>query len=327
MNYAQRLVITLITALYFFLPVQAAAQNFEVTVTPEVHYMRIKPGSKTRHTITLENKSANPITVTPTIYDFSADGTSGRPVLTQKTEFPYLDIASIHASTLTIPAQKRAQIVLAFSVPADAPEREYPLTVVFQTTPMQSTLSESQSSLVGAIGSNVIVLVSNQEQTSDALSIETSGLPTLVDSLKEIDVAAKVRNSHFAATNVAGTVRVTNFLGKEVSSFMIFPDTILGYSSRMLRAMKTAFEPDTDPEPLALSFTPSLFPAVYTVETYITQPYTSENSTQVITTKRHSFLAIPFIYTWVILGVTVTISGYFFYTKWGEKIKWYLKRY
>jgi hypothetical protein len=65
-----------------------ACSNFNLSVTPEVQYMWIKPGSKIRHTITLENKGTTPLVVTPSIHDFEADGASGAQYLKKQLRFP-----------------------------------------------------------------------------------------------------------------------------------------------------------------------------------------------------------------------------------------------
>lgn len=304
-----------VTSLFLTKPSTAFAQNFNLTVTPEVQYMRIKPGSKIRHTITIENKGTAPITVTPSIHDFEADGVSGRPVLKKSTTFPYLDVEDIENSTLTIPPQKHAQLGLLFSVPEDATEKEYPLTILFQSSPVQSQTNSSQSQLVGAIGSNVIVLISKDDQLSELLNIDSIGLPFFVDSFKKVELIPKVKNNHFAATSMAGTVVVKNMLDTEVAQFKIFPDTVLGYSSRNLRALRADFEPEVEPEALPFAFKPKFLLGLYTVEVTLTAPYTSETPDQTIAYDTFTFFALPLL---PIIGAILSCSAaifYFFYRK------------
>lgn len=308
-------ILTVVLGLFFIHPTAAFAQNFNVTVTPEVQYMRIKPGSKIRHTITLENKGTTPITVTPSIHDFEADGTSGKPVLKKSTTFPYLDVEDIENSTLTIPPQKHAQLGLLFSVPEDATEKEYPLTILFQSTPLQSSADTSGSQLVGAIGSNVIVLISKDDQLSELINIDSIGLPFFIDSFKKVEITPKVKNNHFAATSMAGTVVVKNMLDTEVAQFSIFPDTVLGYSSRNLRALRNEFQPDLEPEALPFAFKPKFLLGLYTVEITITAPYTSENPEQIIAYDTFNFFAFPILPIIVVMVSTTTAIFYFFYRK------------
>lgn len=303
-------VFILLLGLVCVYPESLFAQNFSLSVTPEVHYMRIKPGSKVRHTITLENTSNKAITVTPTIYDFKADGSSGRPILTGKTTFPYLDLESIHGNELTIPANKRAQLGLLFSVPEDASEKEYPLTVLFQSQPDSSSNSDSESQLVGAIGSNLIVLVSHDEQLSHAININSISVPFLVDSFKKITLSPLVKNNHFAATNMAGTVTVSNMFDEEVVAFNIFPDTVLGFSSRELRALRSEFQVDVEPEAVPFSFKPSFLLGPYTVEVTITAPYTSENPEEIIAYDVFTFFAVPLLPTITLLVAVILVIAY-----------------
>ncbi|MCA9369054.1 hypothetical protein KC721_02045 [Candidatus Woesebacteria bacterium] len=303
-----------VLGIFFLYPTNLFAQDFSLTVTPEVQYIRIKPGSKIRHTITLENKSDRPITVTPTVYDFKADGKTGRAMVSGVSSIPYLDIEDINSSVLTVPANKRAQLGLIFSVPEDAPEREYPLTVLFQSEPNSSAINTSQSQLVGAIGSNLIVLVSHQEQLSNLINIDTIQTPKIVDSFSEVNVSPTITNNHFAATNAAGNVRVKNIFDTQVAEFKIFPDTVLGYSSRELRAMKTDFQPEIEPEAVSFAFKPSHMLGLYTVEVTITAPYTSENPDEVIAYDTFTYLALPLL-PLAALGVIVVTSSYWIWKR------------
>ena len=314
-KFISALALSVVLGLVSLYPNSVSAQGFNLTVTPEVHYMRIKPGSKIRHTITLENKGDVALTVTPTIYDFEADGESGRAILKSATTFPYLDLEHIQNSSLTIPPHKRAQLGLLFSVPEDAPEKEYPLTVLFKSEPVQSQTETSQSQLVGAIGSNLIVLISQDEQTSDLINIDSISIPFFVDSFKKVTLQPKIKNNHFAATNTAGTVIVKNMFNTEVARFNIFPDTILGYSSRILRALKTEFQPDIEPEAVPFAFKTSFLLGLYTVEVSITAPYTSAYSDEVIAFDTFTFFAVPIIPILVGLLGIVSAIGYVIYKK------------
>ena len=292
--------------------VQAQTQAFTVSVTPDTSYIRIKPGSKVRHTITIENKGVLTLTLRPTIFDFKADGTTGRPILVGESTFPYLAIKDISQQTISIPGGKRAQLALLFTVPEDAEEKEYPLTVLFESTPTQSTVPGSSSQLVGAIGSNLIVLISHDEQASQLINIDSISIPKIVDSFKKVTLKPLVKNNNFAATNVAGTVIVKNMFDTQIAHFNIFPDTILGFSSREIRAMRTDFQKDIEPEAVPFAFDPSFLLGLYTVEVTVTQPYTSE-SQEVIAYDTFTFFAIPFIPT--LITLIATGAGIFFFLK------------
>ena len=296
----------------------AAAQtkSFNATITPQVQYLRIKPGSKVKHTITIENNGETPLTVSPKILDFTADGTTGRPILLGQTEFPYLDFDPEKTNAISIPAKKRAQLTLQFNVPEDAQEKEYPLTVLFESTPSSSNALTSQSQLVGAIGSNLIVLISHEEQTSQLLNINSISTPFFVDSFKKVVLEPTIKNNHFAATNAAGSVVITDMFGNQVADFDIFPDTILGYSSRNLRALRTPFQQDVEPEAVPFAFKPSFFFGLYTVEITLTQPYTSENAAEVIAFDTFSFFALPILPTIFLVLVAIFAIANYSYQNW-----------
>lgn len=289
--------------------------QFNLTVTPAVSYIRIKPGSIVNHTVTLENNSLEPLTVTPSVVDFSSDGKTGVPVLSTTTAFPYLDLESIHSQTVTIPPLKRAQLTLRFEVPENAEEKEYPLTLLFKSALLPAPSSESSSNLVGAIGSNIIVLISQEEQVTNKLELVENGVPSFLNSTDTLTIVPLVKNNSFAATTVAGTVTIKNPWGAELTTFHLFPDTVLGYSSREMRAMRTVFQPDIEPEavPIAYKNSPALF-GPHTVTITLTQPYTSQNSNQVVSTYTSNFFALPYMTT-AILFFALFLGVFFVFFK------------
>jgi hypothetical protein len=200
-------------------------------------------------------------------------------------------------------------------VPEDAAEKEYPLTILFQNTPLQSNNDSSQSQLVGAIGSNVIVLISKDDQLAELINIDSIGLPFFVDSFKKVEIIPKIKNNHFAATSMAGSVVVKNMLDTEVAQFRIFPDTILGYSSRNARALRGDFEPDIEPEALPFAFKPTFLLGLYRIEVTFTAPYTSETPDQIIAYDTFTFFAFPVLPTIAMLMSSLSALFYFKYRK------------
>lgn len=289
-----KIALVLLSFFVFATPVLAQQQTFNLGVTPATSYLWLKPGSKTQHTITLENKADTAIEVTPKLVDFEADGTTGQPILHTASSFEYLDRSSFEGTVLTIPAKKRAQLTLVFSVPASAPEREYPLTLLFESVATTPNRLTSTSSLVGIVGSNLIVLVSKDPQPTQLINIQTAGAPFFVDSFKPLTLGPIVKNNNFAAATMAGTITITDMFGNQVAEFSIFPDSVLGFSSRELRGMKETFDPQKEPEVAPLTYAPKFLAGPYTITTTITQPYLSETETQIVATTSHTVVAIPF---------------------------------
>ncbi len=295
--------------------------ELNLTVTPATSYIRIKPGSVVSHTVTLENNALEPLTVSPKILDFSSDGKSGIPVLSSSTAFPYLDIKSIESQTITLPPQKRAQLTLRFQIPENAEEKEFPLTLLFKSTALPAPNSESSSNLTGAIGSNIIVLISQDEQLTKTIEVADHGVPKIVDSYDTLTLTPMVKNTNFAATTMAGKIVVTNMWGKEVVAFPIFPDTILGYSTRELRAMRTFFQPDIDPEAVPFAYKKnSIMLGPHTVTISLTQPYTSENAGEIVATRSVAFFALPIIPTLALLGIVFSLVMFYFANKNAKKV-------
>ena len=158
----------------------------------------------------------------------------------------------------------------------------------------------------------MIVLISKDEQISQLININSIAVPKFVDSFKKITIKPSIKNNNFAATNAAGTVVVKNMFDSQVAAFNIFPDTILGFSARELRAMRTDFQKDIEPEAVPFAFDPSFLLGLYTVEVTVTQPYTSE-SQDIIAYDTFTFFAFPILPTLITLllsaaGITFIVK-------------------
>ena len=150
---------------------------------------------------------------------------------------------------VTIPPNKKAQLTLYINVPVEAEEKEYPTTVLFFSKSElykanKQLSSNTNSQVTGAIGSNLIVLVSKQNTFTKVLEIIKTNSPKIIDSFQKIEFSPLVKNNSFGAISASGSAKLVNWRKQTIAEFQIYPDTILGHNSRELRALLS----DSDPE-------------------------------------------------------------------------------
>lgn len=227
-------------------PELEARSDAQLSVSPPTAFIKLKPGSKTTHTITLENTGSQTVRVKPVFYDFKSDGQTGLPQLQNQFSFPYLDIPPSGFPQVTIPARGKGQLTLMFTPPMDAQEGEYPFTVVFESEPGQVS---GLTTIGQGIGSNLIVLVTNQDQTAPSLSIDQLKTSRIVDSFRPLGLEVLIKNNGLSSQVASGSATLKNWRGELITSFTLYPDIVLGNSTRLGRSLHVNPQSTADDNP------------------------------------------------------------------------------
>ena len=228
----------------------AAAQELnqlDINLSPSVSFLKLQPGSTATHTISVENKGTREVTVQPKIVDFASDNQTGLPVLQAATSFPYFDSAVSELAPLTLKPGSVAQVALEMTVPAGAPNTEYPMTVLFETPQSSSPLFPGQVVSQAQVGSNLVVLVTSETNTVPQVSIKSIQTTPVIDSFRPLTFTPLVKNQNFSGTVASGSAQVLNWRGTVIAEFELPPQVILGNASREILAS----DPDFVIDPLA----------------------------------------------------------------------------
>lgn len=215
------------------------ADSLELGVTPATAFLKIQQGGVATHTVTLENTSTHLIRVTPKLVDFTSDNKTGFPVLLDSTTFAYLEGGqdATHFESILLKPKEKAALKLAFAVPTNAPSKEYPLTILFESAPeLPTAVIGAGAGIKTVIGSNLIVLITDSDELPTLLSISAIGTRTLHDSFSGISFTPLVHNDSYAASVASGSATITNWRGVTVASLPIAPTVILGNTARTLSA-------------------------------------------------------------------------------------------
>lgn len=285
-----------------------SGDSLELGVSPATAFLKIQQGGTTSHTVTLENTSTHSIRVTPKIVDFTSDNTTGNPILAESTTFSYLDENQDPSQfdTVLLKPKEKAALKLSFAVPTNAPAKEYPLTILFESAPETPTTPiGAGAGIKTVIGSNLIVLISDSDELPTLLSITSLNTPTFIDSFSGISFAPSAHNDSFAASVASGSATITNWRGKLVASAGIAPAVVLGNSSRILQPI-SAIEGQNK-----FIHKPAFLFGLYTI-TVSLETGTSSNSE--ITTHVKRIIALPFAGIAIIFSIIVMIL-FIFYKK------------
>ncbi|MCB9813507.1 MAG: hypothetical protein H6772_03810 [Pseudomonadales bacterium] len=243
-----------------------AQASLNLSVSPPISYLQVPPGSSRTHTIVLENSGENTITVLPSIVDFTTDGKTGRAIISNELSLPYISFGKTEIKELSIPANKKAQLTLYIDAPKDAKEKEYPVTILFFSKENNSvtTTQSTNSQISGAIGSNLVVLISNKTKLNQVLSILDLNTSKFVDSFGKIDFLPLVKNESIASYSASGSAKILDWRKNTLTEYEIYPDVVLGYSTRELRALRPGITNDK-PETGTFSYKPKFLFGPYQI--------------------------------------------------------------
>lgn len=223
------------------LPLQAQGKSaFQLSVNPPLAYLTVKPGAGITHTVTLRNDGQYSLQVTPQLVDFRSDNLTGRAILEQSSSFPYLTIegeSSNWGKSFFLKPGQSQEITLVAALPSDVAGGEQHLSVLFQAKQMLGGNNPSDTLISGIVASNVVLLVSGDEQNHGQLGIADFQLPKFVDSFFGIKFAVLAKNSGSNATPITGQITIKHWPATDNTVYQFYPDMVLANSSRLVRAM------------------------------------------------------------------------------------------
>lgn len=211
----------------------------DLSISPPVNYLSIKPGEARSYQIRLENPGDQALEVTPSLLDFEADNKSGQPVVKSTGTFPYLKLDGGQikmGSSFILESKQKLLIPVEIEIPKSANEEEFAMTIFFTfKNKIDPKVPKSQAKVSGMVGSNLILLITRNNLDRGELQIKNiSSWPT-IDSFMDIKFSALAENIGKNATLASGSATIYDWQNKELAKFEIHPDMILAGSSRELR--------------------------------------------------------------------------------------------
>jgi hypothetical protein len=219
--------------------VSAQASRINLSISPPVTYLSIKPGESQTYQISAENLGDSTLEITPSLLDFEADNRTGQPVVKQTGTFKYIRInegLSSFGESFELEPKQRKTIPVTIDIPRSEQEEEYAMTIFFTfKNKLEEQQKETQAKVAGTVGSNLILLVTRNDLDRGNIIVKNiKSMPT-IDSFMPIRFTALAENIGKNATPASGSAKIYDWQNKEVAQFKIHPDMVLANSSRELR--------------------------------------------------------------------------------------------
>jgi len=304
-------ILTTLSILSIFNPQDIFAQSstINLSVSPPITYMSIKPGEKKDFLVILENKGDTTLEVNPDVVDFDADNMTGQPILKETSTFPYISFASNLSIekkklngeyTVVVEPHQTINLPITIDMPKGKQEEEHTMTLLFDFKKQTDDPSEdSQAKVAGTVGSNLILLVTNNNSDrGDLIVKKIKSLPT-IDSFMPIRFTALAENLGKNATAASGSATISNWQNKEVAKFDIHPDMILSGKSRELREKDFVSSEFRYKKPFLIG--------IYQIKIELKKSSIPEAETFIL---KKTIIALPFSFVLLPLSGLLLYSGY-----------------
>jgi hypothetical protein len=273
---------------------QAHAQTtptFDLRLSPSRAYLQVKPGEEFVHTVEIEQRGSTTLEATAEIVDFQPD-MFGQAVLQTSSSVPFVKVSP---AQLTLVPGRPQTVTLTIGPGTSAREQEYPLSLLVTAKPDPSfSVAPQETAVTGRGVSHMILLVSPTTTARGRLTLESFEAPKFIDSFQAFSFSAAIKNSGLHATPASGSASITSWWGSQIYSARLFPDMILGNSSRQVRVQDSS-APDSAALP---EYKPWFALGPYTLE------LKTENATSPGDSASRTVIAVPIS----VLGVILIFS-------------------
>lgn len=309
-------------ALSFFLlrPAASTAQQVSLAISPPLLEVLIKPGKSILIAYKLDN-FGDPVIVSTYVLPFEPADSTGQIRIKDELVGPIrftLENADLElGSPSVLKTLQSQQYLLRIRVPEGAPEGDYYYTFLAQTEPPPSIGGVTNSRARAAIGSNILITVSNTGKIDIQPKISTFDvLPrfrlsflgntiNLFDSNDLIPLVMVVENRGRNFIKPQGEILLRGNFG-ERATFGIVPQNILSSSRRYVAASPSAELNCDEPHRSALCTTPfSLLLKGFFIGNYKLSTAVSFGEGTPNLLASSSFFAFPFKLTFAFLAVCI----------------------
>ncbi len=193
-----------------------------LTVSPVVDEFTAKPASTVSRQVKITNPVRQTITLYPVVLNFYTNNDQGQPTFytlqERSSQYSLSDWVSFPQKSVTIAPGQSEQFPYTIAVPADGEPGGHYGAVLFSTEPPTVTQNQSQVSVVGLIGT--LVLVSVPGDVVQKTVISTFDAPSFLVQ-PPVRLALTFNNLGNIHTKPTGEIRIKNMFGSLVTSLKV----------------------------------------------------------------------------------------------------------
>lgn len=248
------LVFFLSAFLFVFCASPIHAEGFDLSISPPLTQVTIKPGKGITQAFNIKNDSDVLQTLVVKLVPFSPNS-NGIPQLDMTSRPDWLNMFSLANSKITLgqpfmllPGQGD-QLVLSFKVPSGTPLQDFYLSILLSSVPASDSGGLNQPRLSGSVAANLLIAISDQDPPATKLTISDFQVTTkplfklgkyfVFDNFTPLAFTGTVTNSGIHLAEIDGFFKL--YQGKAaLSTQPLLPSFVLAHSQRQLVASQSA---------------------------------------------------------------------------------------
>lgn len=233
-----------------FIP-KARAQSVGLSVSPPVIEVLIAPGKKVTQTFNLQALGKNlftdktGVTVTPELHLIKSGDNSGHvtldptPINLENLDLTITSTPPLNVPfTIPSPSSPAGRSLLAFSITLEAAYTDIPqdvyLALVFRASPSSTTDDLRSTITTPAISALILTTINPTSSMPIELTIKDFESPKVHDSWTPLTITPTLTNNTSTMIRPEGTYEIISPSGKTILSLPLYPNLILGNSSRTI---------------------------------------------------------------------------------------------
>ncbi len=230
-RYVFRICFVFLISNFVFSATPVAAQNVSLSISPPVVEILLAPGKKVEQTFTLQTTGEN-LAITPELHLATPSDSQGHMTIDPNPLVP-----SSIPLTFKITGPSSMPTLTFEAANIDVPTDIY-LALVFKVNPAGSPeANDSRASpTLPAISALILVTINPGGLTPIDLAIKNFSPPALHDSYLPLTLSPLLHNNTSIMIRPEGLYEIISPLGKTVLSLPLYPNLILGNSSRSLQS-------------------------------------------------------------------------------------------
>lgn len=234
--------ITIIIFINFIGASPALAQTLSLSLWPPLLEATMQPGRSITAVYKLTNNSDRPLQITPQVYPFEPQGSSGQIKLKSSISSsglpqPLFSFESGQklGQAFALPQGETKELVLKIATPKELSEKDYYYTLLFSTAevPFENQAEGGKTGTISQIGSNLLITVSHLGQPALLGTIVEFSAPKIIDSFSAAKFNLVLENRGKNLWKPFGEIAIES-LFKEKSEVELLQQNVLSYSSRQL---------------------------------------------------------------------------------------------
>ena len=236
-----------ISILFFATGSTAKAQTLGLSISPPIDEIMIVPGNNVAQNFTLSNNGIDGY-ASLYIVPFTPLGEYGGVFLDEEnmvtSSSPYNSWFSITSPNISfgekfyIRQGEATTVTIRFSPPADAPEKDYYFTLIYQLESDSSSGFSSTGSINKArIGSNLLVSLSQDGLPKKSFQITEFSAPKLIDSLGRLKFNTRIENTGSYFFKSYGNISISSTFSPD-ETLELAPFNVASGSTRNIPCIK-----------------------------------------------------------------------------------------